>query len=109
MTHSSVGSLKHVQLQLGSGPFLSRYGGFQGNLNKLPKLVMFILEQQKNSGALTVETGGCVKESLTDDILNLLVIYGGLFLEKIVSAAVLDDRKICGRHLYWWRGWYSCG
>jgi hypothetical protein len=110
-THSSVGTLKHCQLLLRGRVLVGRDHSLEGCLGDLPQLVMLILNQNNDAGALAVERGGSVEDGVADNLLHLLVVDGRPLLEGVVGTAGLDRIEIVGRHgageikksVYWWR------
>lgn len=98
-TYRSIASLEQVQPLLGLGPLVVRDNTLQHGLCDLPELIMLVLEQQNDSVALTVEGGRDMEKGFGDDFLDLLVVDGGLLLERVNGSTALDDvEELFGRH-----------
>lgn len=98
-TYSSVSGLEAVQLLCGALELLSGDDGLEDILGDVPELLVLLLEENDGAGALAVEAGGAVEDSLADDLLDLLVRDGGLGLEAVVGAAGLDGgEEFSGTH-----------
>jgi len=99
-TYCSVCGLEAAELLLGCRPLSLRHHGLQRLANKVPKLVMVLVEQHHETGRLRVERRRDVLDESFDKFDNLLVGDGRLLVELVDAATVLDgvDEGLGGRH-----------
>ncbi len=85
--------LEAVDLALGGGPLLGGDDGLEGLGGEVPELVVLGAEEDDDAVGLRVEGAGDVLESLGHDGLDLGGADSDLLVERIVGAAVLDQRE----------------
>lgn len=101
-TYSSITSSEAVHL-LGSSLKLIRWHNtLQNLLGDIPKLLMFSLEQQNDSGALRIERGRNVQNWLLDNLLDLAIGDGGFVAESVDGTTGLEEIDELGG---WRHGW----
>jgi hypothetical protein len=89
-TYGSVGSLEATNLLLSGGELLRRYDWLQDLENKVPELVVVLVEQNNEAGALGVERRGDVQQRLLSKLGDLLIGQRRCLVELVVGAARLD-------------------
>jgi hypothetical protein len=72
-TYGSVGSLEATNLLLSGGELLRRYDWLQDLENKVPELVVVLVEQNNEAGALGVERRRDVQQRLLSKLGDLLI------------------------------------
>lgn len=99
-TYGSVPGLEAANLLLCGTELLRGNHGLQDLEDEVPEGVVLLVEEKDNAGALRVERGGDVEDDFLSDVLNLLVGDGGLLVQGIVGAALLDgvEERLGGSH-----------
>jgi hypothetical protein len=78
----------------------------------VPERVVVLVQEDNEAGRLRVEAGGHMENGLLSDVGDLLVWDGGLLVELVVGAALLDGveegllrRHVCGCREGWRAGY----
>ena len=99
-TYRGVSTLEHVELLLGAGEGIGWDYALEDLNGNVPELLVLALDEEDNAGALGVEGGRNVEESLLDDLLNAGIRDWRLLLKRVVSTALGDGLEECsGRHV----------
>lgn len=82
-------SLESIKLLLSLRELLLRNLRLQDLLDKLPELLVLVVEQDNNTSRLRVETAGNVKDVVSSNLLNTSIRDGDLVGDLVDGSAVL--------------------
>jgi hypothetical protein len=88
-----MGSLETIKLLLSLGELLLRHLRLQHFLDKLPELLVFVIEQNDKTSRCRVETVGDVKDVVFGKLLNTSVGDGDLVGQLVDGSTVLDGAE----------------
>ena len=90
-------SLETIKLLLSLRELILRNLRLQNLLDKLPELLVFVVEKHDQTSGLRVETAGDVLDGMLSDFLDTGVRDGEFVRELVDGAAVLDGvEEVCG-------------
>lgn len=87
--YSAVTSLETINLLLSLRELFLRNLRLQDLLDKLPELLVLIVEQDNNTSGLRVETAGDVKDVVSGNLLDTSIRDGDLVGDLVDGSAVL--------------------
>jgi hypothetical protein len=88
-----MGSLEAIELLLSLGELVLRHLGLQHLLDKLPELLVFIIEQNNKTSRCRVETVRDVEDVVSSKLLNTSVGNGDLVGQLVDRSTVLDGTE----------------
>jgi hypothetical protein len=98
VTYSTMTSLETIKFLLSLGELLFRHLRLQHFLDKLPELLVFVIEQNNKTGGCRIETVRDVKNVVSSQLLNASVGNGD-FVGQLVdgSAVFAGAEEVHGR------------
>lgn len=88
-TYGAVAGLEAIELLLGLGELLLGHLRLQHLLDKLPELLVLVVEQDHDARGLRVEAAGHVEHAVLDNLLDAGVGNGDLVGDLVNGSAVL--------------------
>lgn len=92
-------SLEHVELLLGLGELVLGHLGLEDLLDKLPELLVLLVQEDNKACGLRVERRRNVLDGLGDELLDTLIGDGDLVGQGVDGAAVahsIEERHVVG-------------
>jgi hypothetical protein len=91
-TYSAIGTLEAIEFLLGGGECGTGHNTLQDVLGDIPELLMLLLCQKDDTGALGVEGRRHMLNCVGNDLLDASIGDWGLSLKLVVCASALNGR-----------------